>query len=74
MAHNNSYKSLIQHFSLSVAIATNQNEEFAQNFNFWRRTTLQTFLKKFCQNTCNETAIKANFHFSHYKSMETKVP
>ena len=22
-------------------------------------------------NTCNETEIKADFHFSHYKSMET---
>ena len=27
--------------------------------------------KNFCQNICNKTAIKANFHFSHYKSMET---
>ena len=26
----NSYKSLIQHFRLSVAMATNQNEEFVQ--------------------------------------------
>ena len=24
-----------------------------------------------CQNICNEIAINANFHFSHYKSMET---
>ena len=30
----------------------------------------QTFLKKFCRNTCNETAIITNFHFSHYKVME----
>ena len=34
------------------------------------RTTIQTFLKKFYPNTCNETAIKANFHFSHYKAIE----
>ena len=26
----------------------------------------------FPKNICNETAINANFHFSHYKSMETK--
>ena len=56
-------------------MATNQNEEFAQNFYAWWMTTLQTFLKKFCPDTCNESAIKANFHFSHYKSMETfKLP
>ena len=30
-----------------------------------------TFLKKCCQNTCNETIISAHFHFSHYKSVET---
>ena len=30
----------------------------------------QKFKKKFCHNTCNKTAIKANFHFPHYKSME----
>ena len=50
-------------------MATNQNEEFAQNFYAWW-TTLQTFLKKFCPNTCNETAIKASFQFSNYKSKE----
>ena len=26
---------------------------------------------KFCKNTCSEIAIKTNFHFSHYKSLET---
>ena len=26
---------------------------------------------KFCQNICNEMAVNANFHFSHYKSMAT---
>ena len=50
-------------------MATNQNEEFAKQKYTWWRTTQQTFLKKFCQNTCNDTAIKANFHFSSYKSM-----
>ena len=37
----------------------------------WWRTTHQTILKKFCPNIHNKTAIKANFHFSHYNSMET---
>ena len=31
----NSYKSLIQHSSFSPAMATNQNEEFAQMFYTW---------------------------------------
>ena len=31
----NSYKSSIQHLRLSVAMATDQNEEFAQNFYAW---------------------------------------
>ena len=63
----NSYKSFIQHFRLSVAMATNQNEEFVQLLYAWRRTTQQTFIKKFCQNTSSETY----FPFSYYKSMET---
>ena len=34
-----------------------------------------TILKNFCQNICNKTANKANFHFSNYKSVETlKLP
>ena len=28
------------------------------------------FIKKLCQNICNKTAIKTNFHFSRYQSME----
>ena len=52
-------------------MATNQNEKFAQNFFAWWRTTLQIFLKKFCQNPCKKTAVKANFLFSHYKSVDT---
>ena len=31
------------------------------------------FCKTFCQNICSEIAINANFHFSHYNSME-KLP
>ena len=67
----NSYKSLIQHFRLSVAMATNQNEEFVL-LNDWWRTTQQTFIKTFCQNacTCTEIAMKTYLHISH-KSMET---
>ena len=67
----NSYKSLIQHVRLSVGMATNQKEAFVQlHYACWR-TTQQTFIKKFCQNTCSEIAIKTYFHFSRYKSMET---
>ena len=35
----NIYKSFIQHFSLSVAMETIQNEEVAQLFYVWWRTT-----------------------------------
>ena len=52
-------------------MTTNQNEEFVQHYYAWWKTTQQTFLKMLCKNTCSETAIKANFHFSHCKSMET---
>ena len=55
----------------SVAMATNQNEEFVQLVYAWWRTTEQTFIKKTSQNTCIEIALKTYFHFSHYKSMET---
>ena len=61
------YKSLIQHFRLSVAMATDQNEKFVQLLYAWWRTTQQTFIKMFCQNICSEIAIKTYFHFSHYK-------
>ena len=69
----NSYKSLIQHFRLSVAMVTNQNEEFVKLLYAWWRTTQQTFIKTFSQNTCTcgEIVLKTYFHFSHYKSMET---
>ena len=39
-------------------------------FIFGGGTAQQTILKTFCQDIRNKTAIKANFHFSHYKSME----
>ena len=71
MAHLNIYKNLIQHFRISVAMATNQNEEFVQCVYAWLRTTQQMFLIKFCQNTYHETVMKADFHFPHYKSVET---
>ena len=56
-------------------MATNQNVEFVQLLYAWQRTlsTQQTFIKKFCQHTCSDIAMKTYmyFHFSHYKSMET---
>ena len=51
MAHlSEQLKRFIQQVSLSIAIATNQNEEFAQNLYAKWRTTQQTFLKTFYQN------------------------
>ena len=68
----NSYKSLIKYVRLSVAMATNQNEEFVELLYGWWRTIQQTFIKiKFFQNNCSEIAIKTYFHLSHYKSVET---
>ena len=65
-----SYKSLIQQFRLSChgnkskwGICTTSLclvEDYSTNI-----------YKKFCQNTCSEIARMTNFHFSHYKSMET---
>ena len=56
-------------FTLYVAIATNQIQQFGQNsYESWR-TTLQN--KNL--NICSETAKTANFQFSHYKSMETII-
>ena len=63
----NSYNSLIQHFRLSVAMATNQNEECVQLLYAWWRTTQQTFIKK---GSVKIPAVR-NFHFSHYKWIET---
>ena len=39
----NSYKNFIQQFSPSVAMATNQNEEFAQNYMLGRRLLNKRF-------------------------------
>ena len=72
MGHNaHLSESLIQNFGLSVTMATNQNVEFVQFLYAWWRTTQQTFIRTFRQNTCSEIAIKIYIHFSHYKSMET---
>ena len=57
-------------FTLYIAMATNQIQRFGQN-SYQRRGLLK---KHFCKknlNACSETAKIANFHFSHYKSMET---
>ena len=66
----NSYKSLIQYFRLTFSCHGNKSKR-GLKFHAWWRTTQQTILKNFCQNTCNKTVIKPNFNFSHYKSMET---
>ena len=49
--------------SLSIAMATNQIQQFGLNS---RNITVNC-----CQNTYNQIEIKAYFHCSHYKSMET---
>ena len=51
--------------SISVAIATNQIQRFRQKW-----CLVKDYSRKFCQNICSDIAIKANFHFSYYKSME----
>ena len=45
-------------------MATNQNELFAHDFMLGGRLLNKNFYKNVCQNTCNKTEIKANFHFS----------
>ena len=52
-------------------MATNQIQRFGQNSYESYGTTQETFLQNINLNICNETAKIANFHFSHYKSMET---
>ena len=54
MGHNadlsEQYKSLIQHFRLSVAMATNQNEELVQLlYGWWRTTQQKKVLPKYLQ-------------------------
>ena len=49
---------------------TNQNEEFAPKFVYLMEDHFANISKNICPNTCNDTAIKANFHFSHCESME----
>ena len=57
-------------FSFLVTMTINQIERYRQKVYIWKRTTQQIFLQHFRQNICNEIAINANFHFSHYKSKE----
>ena len=52
-------------------MTTNQNELLAHILCLVKDYSTKTFLEKFYLNTCSETEIKDNFHFSHYKSMET---
>ena len=57
-------------FSLLVAIATNQIQQFVQI-----HTLHRGLLKEhFCKNIYSEITINANFLFSYYKSMETMLP
>ena len=58
-------------YPLKLPFYRGYNEEFVQLLYAQWWTTQQTFIKKFCQNTCSETAIQTYFHFSCYKSMET---
>ena len=56
----NSYKSLIQHFRLSVDMATNPNEEFEQLLYAWWRITHQTFIKTLCDIKSEMRSFKSN--------------
>ena len=62
----NIYKSLIQLLNISVAMATNQNEEFAQKFHTWGRTTLQLFLNGYIQIPVLRLQLKPMFIFLHF--------
>ena len=56
MGHNGSPERIAvqaQQFSLSVDMATNKIEEFAQNVYALWRTTQQTLKRKFSKNTSN---------------------
>ena len=66
----NSYKSLIQHFRLSLAMATKQNEEFVQILYAWWRTYYSTNIYKNVVSKYLQWNSKTYFHFPHYKSME----
>ena len=58
-------------FCILVAMVTNQIKRLQQKGMFCRGPLKEHFCKTFFQNICIETAVNANFHFSHYKSMAT---
>ena len=60
-----------QSFALYGAPATNQNTGLEQNSPETSNTTQYTFLQKQNSSVCNFSGKIADFHFSHYKSMET---
>ena len=63
--------SIFWKFSLLVAMTFNQIDRLRQKLMFGRGPLKKQFPKNFYQNICDEIVINANFHFSHYKSMET---
>ena len=52
-------------------MATNQISGLDKIHIFGRGLLKDYFCKTFVKNICSEIEIKAYFHFSHYKSMET---
>ena len=58
-------------FSLSVALTTNQISAVWTKFIYVVEDYSRNISEKFCQTVCSKIEIKAYFHFSHYKSMET---
>ena len=58
-------------FSLSVAMTTNQKQRLGQIHMVGRGLLQNHFSKTLFQNISSNTEINANFHFSHYKTMET---
>ena len=57
--------------SISVAMTTNQKQRFGQEVELVEDYSRNISVKLFFQNICSNTEINANFHPSHYKSMET---
>ena len=60
------FEIIIQKFSLLVAMTTNQIESFGHKVYGLVEDHSTNISENFCQNTCNEIAINANFHFSRY--------
>ena len=65
LTYVNRYKSLIQHFTFSVDMATNQSEKYVQLLYAWWRTSQH--IKKISV----KIPTVRYFHFSHFKAMET---